>query len=101
MLQYKHNVEQHNERLIMDKKLERFYENQFEMFLKQGWKDFIEDTTNLINTMTIETVNNEAELYFRKGQKDCLNWVLQRQSLISDSYEQLLKDEEETDDNYE
>ena len=85
----------------MDKKLERFYENQFEMFLKQGWKDFIEDTTNLINTMTIETVNNEAELYFRKGQKDCLNWVLQRQSLISDSYEQLLKDEEETDDNYE
>jgi hypothetical protein len=79
----------------MNKKLEVFYENQFEMFLKQGWKDFIEDATNLLNTMTIETVNNESELFFRKGQKDCLNWILQRQSMISDSYEQLLKDEDE------
>jgi hypothetical protein len=83
----------------MNKKLEVFYENQFEMFLKQGWKDFIEDTTNLLNTMTIETVNNESELFFRKGQKDCLNWVLQRQGLISDSYEQLLNEEAEDEEN--
>ena len=83
----------------MNKKLEVFYENQFEMFLKQGWKDFIEDTTNLINTMTIETVNNESELFFRKGQKDILNWVLQRQGLVSDSYEQLLNEEAEDEEN--
>jgi len=83
----------------MNKKLEVFYENQFEMFLKQGWKDFIEDATNLLNTMTIETVNNESELFFRKGQKDCLNWVLQRQGLISDSYEQLLNEEAEDEEN--
>lgn len=79
----------------MDKQLELFYENQFELFLKQGWKDFLEDVKTLINTMTLETVNNEQELYFRKGQKDCLNWVLQRQGLISESYEQLLKDKED------
>lgn len=77
----------------MNKKLETFYENQFEMFLKQGWKDFVEDVSDLINTMTIETVNNEQELYFRKGQKDCLNWVLQRQGVVSDSYENLLTEE--------
>lgn len=83
----------------MNKKLEVFYENQFEMFLKQGWKDFIEDVNGLINTMTIETVNNEAELFFRKGQKDILNWVLQRQGLISDSYEQLLNEEADDEEN--
>ena len=83
----------------MDKKLEVFYENQFEMFLKQGWKDFLEDTSNLINTMTIETVNNEQELFFRKGQKDILNWVLQRQGLVSDSYEQLLREEADDEEN--
>lgn len=83
----------------MTKELEKFYENQFGLFLNEGWKDFVEDVKNLISTMTIETVNNEQELYFRKGQKDLLNWVLQRQSLISESYEQLLKDNEE--DSYE
>jgi hypothetical protein len=83
----------------MDKKLEVFYENQFEMFLKQGWKDFLEDASNLINTMTIETVNNEQELFFRKGQKDILNWVLQRQGLVSDSYEQLLREEADDEEN--
>lgn len=79
----------------MDNKLEKFYENQFGLFLNEGWKDFVEDVKNLISTMTIETVNNEQELYFRKGQKDILNWVLQRQGLISDSYEQLLREESE------
>lgn len=83
----------------MDKKLEKFYEGQFGLFLNEGWKDFTEDVKNLINTMTIETVNNEQELYFRKGQKDILNWVLQRQGLISDSYEQLLKEEDEDEAN--
>lgn len=82
----------------MTKELEKFYENQFGLFLNEGWKDFMEDVKNLITTMTIETVNNEQELYFRKGQKDILNWILQRQGLISDSYEQLLKDNYEQDE---
>lgn len=78
----------------MNKKLEVYYENQFEVFLKQGWKDFIEDTKVLLDTMTLDSVNNEQELYFRKGQKDCLNWVLQRQHIVSDAYEQLLNNGE-------
>ena len=76
----------------MTKKLETYYEDQFSMFLNAGWKDFIEDVKNLSSTMTLESVNNEQELYFRKGQKDILNWLLQREKLHSDSYEQLLND---------
>lgn len=90
-----HIIIKDNVRGNMNKKLEVYYENQFEVFLKQGWKDFMEDIKNLQSTMTIDSVTNEQELYFRKGQKDILSWLLSRESFHSDAYEQLLKEEDE------
>ena len=63
----------------MDKELQQYYEEQFSMFSSKGWKDFIEDYQNLYDVIDdLGTIENEQTLWFRKGQLDILNLVLDR-----------------------
>ena len=49
------------------------------MFSTVGWKDFIEDMQTLYDAVDdLATIDNEQTLWFRKGQLDILNLVLDR-----------------------
>ena len=55
-----------------------------------GWKDFIEDTTNIFNAINkVAPIQNELDLFFRKGQLDILQWVLSLKESTEQAYEQL------------
>lgn len=61
------------------------------MMSKQGWMDLIEDTQGLYDSLNnVSTIANEADLHFKKGQLDILQWILTLKDVSADSYEQLL-----------
>ena len=64
---------------MQDKELISYYEEQFSMFATKGWRDFIEDQQTLYDAVDdLATIDNEQTLWFRKGQLDILNLVLDR-----------------------
>lgn len=74
----------------MDKELAKYYENAFSMMSTQGWIDLIEDFTNLKkNINDLSTVSEPNDLYFRKGQLDILDLILQRREMCDKVYEEL------------
>ena len=74
----------------MDKDLQEYYENSFTMMSTQGWKDMMEDFQKLksnINDITLTT--DTQDLFFRKGQLDILELVLNRRETCEKVYEEL------------
>lgn len=64
---------------MQDKELQTYYEEQFSMFSSIGWRDFIEDMQQLYEAVDdLSTVENNETLWFRKGQLDILNLILER-----------------------
>jgi len=75
----------------MDKALQKYYEDRFDMMSKQGWNDLVEDAKELRSSLNnVTSVANEADLYFKKGQLDILQWILTLKDVSAASYEQLL-----------
>ena len=64
-----------------DKELQNFYEEQFNMFSSKGWTDFLEDLQELYTAVDdLASVENEQTLYFRKGQLDVIQLILDRRA---------------------
>ena len=77
----------------MDKQLEKYYEERFSTMTTVGWKDFIEDTTNIFNAVNkVAPIQTELDLFFRKGQLDILQWVISLKESTEQAYEALQKD---------
>ena len=74
----------------MDKELQTWYENQFDMMAKPGWTDFIEKVSEIQeSTSDITTVADAQQLYYRQGQLDIIRWLLGWKETCSKVYEEL------------
>lgn len=77
----------------MNEELSRFYDNQFAMMGTHGWADFMADCEKVkAQYSDISTVTDTQQLFFRKGQLDILNWVLNRRQAHKDTFDQLQED---------
>lgn len=78
----------------MDKELQVYYEEMFSMMATKGWTLLMEDFQALKASLNdLSTVTDTQELYFRKGQLDILNLVLQRKEICEKAYEELQHEE--------
>lgn len=78
----------------MDKELEEYFNNFFELFRSEGWRQLINDlkeNEEVINN--IESAKDEQDLYFRKGQLNVIGTILNLQTSINNSYEEQLSDD--------
>lgn len=58
-----------------------------------GWKQFLEDVQGIFDAVNkVAPIQNELDLYFRKGQLDILQWVLTLKESSEQAYEALQKD---------
>lgn len=74
----------------MDKNLERYYEEAFSMFASPGWKDLVEDMKALQSEVTkIENIKDEKDLWFRRGQLDILDLIVNRKQMCEKVFEEL------------
>ena len=74
----------------MDKELQEYYEERFNMMGTKGYTDLltyvetmIEERNNLMATQSLE------ELHFRKGQLDVLHWIRTLKKLSEEAWEQM------------
>lgn len=77
----------------MEQSLQKYYENQFSMMASEGWKDLMEDLTQLVTELNnIRTATDAQQLYFRQGQLDILDLVINRRKACEEVYEQLMEE---------
>jgi len=51
---------------------EKYYENYLDLFLHSGWKQFVEEAEELLDSYVIEDIKDEIDLAFVKGQRSSL-----------------------------
>mgnify|MGYP003628200423 FL=1 len=67
----------------MDKELEKYYSDLQEMFLTNGWKELIKELIdNSININSVKATIDNNNLYFRKGQLDTIDYILNLESTV-------------------
>ena len=79
----------------MDKELTRYYEELLDLFTREGWKSFIEDTKDSVDLLSdITTISDEKQFWYRRGQLEMANRILSFEQSIKDSYEDFERDYE-------
>tara|TARA_B100000214_G_scaffold282147_1_gene211801 strand:+ start:127 stop:381 length:255 start_codon:yes stop_codon:yes gene_type:complete len=80
----------------LDKETEEYYNKYFDLFRTEGWKQLIEELRQ--NAMLINSVENtkdQEDLYIRKGQLKVLAYLLNFESNMETSFEELEKEDED------
>ena len=74
----------------MNQELQKYYEDRFDLFSRQGWADLMEDVDNmLIQLNNVSTIVDEKRLQFRKGEISILIWLQTLKSVSEKAYEEL------------
>ena len=74
----------------MDRELQTYYENRFDLMSKPGWKDLMDDIRVMQAAYgAIESVKTTEELWFKKGQLDILVWLLGLKQASEEAFEDL------------
>jgi hypothetical protein len=55
---------------------EKYYENYMDLFLTDGWKQFVQEAKDFFSSYKIEEIKNEQDLFFVKGQINTLMNVI-------------------------
>ena len=75
----------------MDPQLQKQYENYFDMFATQGWKQFVEDMDDIYNSYRIEDIKTEQNLAYVKGERRMLHQVLSFEATMRRTYDSLME----------
>lgn len=66
---------------------EKYYDTYFDLFLTEGWKQFIEEIRDIIDGYRIEDIKDEKHLNTIKGQLQMLQRVARFERSIRNAYE--------------
>lgn len=73
----------------MDKDTEQYYNNYWDLFASEGWKQFIEDIEENRTLMSdLMAVKDANDLFYRKGQLEILNRIVSLKELLERSYKE-------------
>ena len=78
----------------MDKELQQYYEDRFEMFTTKGWKDLLVDIEKIKSSIKVEDIPDEKTLFARRGELRIMNWILTLKDVSEQAYKDL--DNEDT-----
>lgn len=68
---------------------QKYYETYFDLFMTDGWKQFIEEINDILDRHRIEDIKNETHLAFVKGERDALFRVRRFETGIKTAYDVL------------
>ena len=74
----------------MNSELQKYYEDRFDLFSRQGWLDLMEDVEAMLDSMNnVSTITDEKSLQFRKGEISILIWLKTLKGVSERAYEDL------------
>lgn len=80
----------------LEPELQNYYDRYFELFSSEGWEQLIGElkhNASLINS--VENTKDVDDMYFRKGQLNILSHLINFDSLIDNSYDELTQEPED------
>jgi hypothetical protein len=78
----------------VDQETQEYYDNYFNLFMTNGWKQLIEEfTLNATQINSIEAAKDANDVYFRKGQLNVLAHLLNIKDIVTTNYEEAVKDD--------
>ena len=78
----------------MDNEIQKQYDNFFNTFATEGWKQLVEDLSDIYDGYRIEDIKDDIHLASVQGERKILNMILNFEESIRRSYDDL----QETDD---
>jgi hypothetical protein len=89
---YNNNISPIEREKEMDREIQNYYEDLLELFASAGWKHFIEDIeSNKEILEDINTISDEKQFWFRRGQLEAVQRILGYQEAIVNSYEDFVE----------
>ena len=80
----------------LDKETEEYYNKYFDLFRTEGWKQLIEELRqNAMMINSVENTKDQEARYIRKGQLKVLGYLLNFESNMETSFEELEKEDED------
>lgn len=80
----------------MDKELETYYNNFFDLFRNEGWKQLCTELVNNINIINnVNLTKDEQDLFFRKGQLTVLSNLVNLEETINNNYKEIIETNED------
>ena len=75
----------------MDQETQKYYDNYFDLFATEGWKEFITEMREVHENYRIEQIKDETELNRVKGERATLFRVLRFEDAIRRHYDLLME----------
>lgn len=68
---------------------EKYYENYFDLFITDGWKQLVEDVSSILKTHRIEDIQDENSLFYLKGERAALSRIVNFEDSIKRVYDEI------------
>ena len=80
----------------MEPELEKYYNNYFDLFRTDGWKQITEELKqNAITINSVEATKDVDDMYFRKGQLNVLAHLINFEDVINNAFDEITQEPEE------
>jgi hypothetical protein len=76
---------------------EKYYDNYFNTFSSDGWKQFISELQEIHDGYNLDTIQDLVQLKLIQGQRNILSRVLQFETGIRTAYDMIKEREAEAD----
>lgn len=76
----------------MTPELEKYYEQYFDLFVTDGWKQFISDISANLEQFDIRSIEKFGDLRYSQGQVKVIDQIMNWETLIRNTYEELSQD---------
>ena len=68
---------------------QQYYENYFDLFLTGGWKQFVQESQDALDSHSIDDIKTEKELSHIQGQRTALLNIVRFETGIQNAFEEL------------
>jgi hypothetical protein len=78
--------------MSMAPELEKYYEQYFDLFVTDGWKQFISDISANLESFDIRSIEKFGDLRYSQGQIKVIDQIMNWETLIRNTYAELEED---------
>jgi hypothetical protein len=78
--------------MSMTPELEKYYEQYFDLFVTDGWKQFISDISANLESFDIRSIEKFGDLRYSQGQIKVIDQIMNWETLIRNTYAELEQD---------
>ena len=73
---------------------EKYYENYFDLFVTDGWKQLVKEIDDLLSLQRIEDIKDEKDLYLLQGERSSLLRIVNFETGVKSAYDSIKEAED-------